>query len=233
MNITAKNMKHTFILVAILGSAAGLNLGVMGLTNKAEASQVAVVATAEPADAGTVQVVVEVPVIVPSSTATPTSDGAATDQVTSSLNESGQAAPAPPIAQTVAAPATTKAPATTQTPATTKAPATTQTPATTKAPTTTQTPTTTIAPTTTPAGPVTEYLYYDFSGVASQIIVAQHPDGSLEFWSVTTESGWNYRVEKDTASRVELKFCREPEGEGEAKWELTNSDGELRVKKED
>ncbi len=218
MNITLKSMKHTFILVAIFGSAAGLNLGVMGLSNKAEASEATVLAPAEPADAGTLQVIVDVPIIVPNSAGTPAAVGATADQTTSSLNESEPAAP--PIAQTVAAPATTKAPTTTKTPAMTKAPATTQT-------------TTTIATTTTAAGSSTEYLYYDFSGVASQIIVAQRPDGSLEFWSATTEPGWNYMVEKDTASTVELKFSRKPEGEGEAKWELTYSGGDLRVKTED
>lgn len=68
--------------------------------------------------------------------------------------------------------------------------------------------------------------------MASQIIVARHGDGSLEFWSVTTESGWNYRVEKDTSTMVELKFSREPNGEGEAKWILQYKDGDLMAKKE-
>ena len=245
MQITPRNVKHGLVLAAIAVSTAGLNLGVLGLVDGERVAQAAVVTNDQPENTDPLQVVVEVPVIVPSS-ATTTADLVESTVVTNGGAGPGTDAPASvaqtpapqaPASPTSAAPTsvTPTAPPTNPPPtkpvATTQAPTTTVAPSTTKAVTTTQVPATTQAPTTT-TGAVTEYLYYDFSGVASQIIVAQHPDGSLEFWSVTTESGWGYKVEEDSANQVELKFSREPDGEGEAKWELTYSGGQLRVKKE-
>ncbi|MDW3176712.1 MAG: hypothetical protein R8J94_04910 [Acidimicrobiia bacterium] len=113
---------------------------------------------------------------------------------------------------------------------TTRAASTTRATTTTRAPSTTEATTTTRAPSTTEAVAATQYLYYEFPGVASQIIVAQHGDGSLEFWSVTPEPGWGYFVEDGGPHEVELEF--EGDGDGEAEWKLEYDDGDLRVRRD-
>lgn len=239
MELTVTTAKYALVLMSVGGAAAGLNLGVMELTDPPPtqaAEEVLLSSGSDPIAQDPLQVVVDVPVVVPDSVVATTLPEAAPDVVATRAKASFSG-PAPAPAQ-MTVKAATKASATTATPAPaastraatstdTAAPRTTKAPATTAAPQATQAPVTSAAVVT-----ATEYKYYDYPGVASQIIVARHGDGSLEFWSVTTESGWNYRVEKDTSTMVELKFSREPNGEGEAKWILQYKDGDLTVNKE-
>jgi hypothetical protein len=223
MELTVTTAKYALALMSVGGAAAGLNLGVMELTGPPTtqaAEEVLLSPGSESIAQDPLQVVVDVPVVVPDSVVGTTLPDAVPEAVAPA--KASFSAPAAPASAPTTAKAAPPAPVETAAPRTTKAPATTA------APQTTQAPATTAAV----VMAATEYKYYDFPGVASQIIVARHGDGSLEFWSVTTESGWNYRVEKDTSTMVELKFSREPNGEGEAKWILQYQDGDLSVNKE-
>lgn len=294
MEITATTAKYAFILCSVGGAAAGLNLAVMELGDppaggSAEEVSAAVGSETVTSDTGEpMQVVVDVPVVVPDEVAAnlakqtaevgsgpdnngslvpigaavpavpavPASDTAAPTTAppvapvatvpAKALKNSGTAAssPAPTAAArnttTTAAPrtvvddsrdetTTTRAPSTTRATTTTRAPSTTRATTTTRAPSTTEA-TTTRAPSTTEAVAATQYLYYEFPGVASQIIVAQHGDGSLEFWSVTPEPGWGYFVEEGGPHEIELEF--EGDGDDEAEWKLEYDDGDLRVRRD-
>ncbi len=223
------------LVVAVLGAAAGLNLSVMGIGATPSVPEQAVATTALTSDPEVRQVVVDVPVPLNGTVADLAS---ATAPAAPVPGQTAPVAPPAPAAAPTAAPLATAAPATA--PPLTAAPATapppTAPPATaapaTAAPTlppSTATPTT-AAPTTT-AGQTTEYLFYTFDGVA-EIVVAYHDGQTLEFWSATTEDGWAFMVEKDSASHIEVKFRRVSGREGEAKFELIRKDGELVVKKE-
>lgn len=254
MELTVTTAKYALVLMSVGGAAAGLNLGVMELTDPGttDATQEVLLSSgSEPVAQDPLQVVVDVPVVVPDAVV----DGGLAEDPTRTISAPAQAsfsAPSPAAVQTrtktmsstttgqdtavtTKAPTTTAAPAKqavatkAAAPAETAAPQKTQPPATTAAPQTIQGPATTAAAA---AVSGTEYKYYDFPGVASQIIVARHGDGSLEFWSVTTESGWRYQVEEDTSSMVEVEFSQEPDGEGEAKWILRYEGGDLKVEKE-
>ncbi len=252
MQITGTTVKYAFVLLSVGGAATGLNLAVMELADQSKSSQ-EVASTAEPAvdtEQATrepVQIVVDVPVVVPDSVAAAALDAAAVDESSSPSGAAVPAAPSPvaaapgtaapgtaaPAKAVAAAPATnapaTNAPGTTAAAASNSKSTTTAAPPTTTAPQTSQSTTTTRAPSTTQTAPTTEYLYYEFAGVASQIVVAQHGDGSLEFWSVTTESDWSYYVEENSPDKIKIKF----EGDDdEAEWKLEYDDGDLRVKKE-
>ncbi len=201
--------------MSIGGAAAGLNLGVMEITDSTSteaAEEVLLASGSGPIAQDPLQVVVDVPVVVPDSVVATTLAEAAPAKTSLS-------APAPAQTRVEGAATTT----TSNTPPATKASA---------IPTNTAAAAAAKAPVTTTAVAATEYKYYDFPGVASQIIVARHGDGSLEFWSVTTESGWSYQVEEDSSRLVEVEFSQEPNGEGEAKWILQYTDGDLEVKKE-
>ena len=234
MELTVTTAKYALVLMSVGGAAAGLNLGVMELTDSTSteaAEEVFLSSGSEPIAQDPLQVVVDVPVVVPDSVAATT------------LVEAAPAAAAAPAKTSLSAsaPAQTRVKAattTSTTPLATKPPTPT-TAAFTKTATAQQTIEATPAAQQTieatasvAAVAATEYKYYEFPGVAREIIVARHGDGSLEFWSVTTESGWNYLVEKDSSSMVEVKFSREPTGEGEATWILQYNDGDLTVKKE-
>ena len=90
-------------------------------------------------------------------------------------------------------------------------------------------PPTAAAPTSTPETQ-TEYLTYDFTGIAT-IMVALHDGDRLEFWSVTTNPGWVYRVDDDGPNKVKVKFQRLSDGE-EAEFEVKLKGGDLKVKQE-
>ncbi len=223
------SLKSSLLLLGILGAAIGLNLSVMGIGATSASTEQAVTSTVPPADPEVRQVVVDVPV--------PTNG---TEAQAAAVPVQASAVPAPavlaPTAPAPATPAPAATPATaspiaapTPTPAPTPAPAA-AAPKTTAAPATTAptAPSTSASPTT---AATTEYLSYTFEGVA-EIVVAYHNGQALEFWSATTESGWAYMVENDTANRIELKFRRVSGGEGEAKFELIRKDGQLEVKKE-
>ena len=238
MEITIETLKYGLAVVTVGGAAAGLNLGVLQLTDPPAEDIVSLVELTSEADtepAEPLQVVVDIPVVVPD--AVLATDEAVPIEVAEAA-PSGQGTLAAPVAAPTTAATTSPSTGAAKTAPSKTAPAatdspTTAAPRTTSAPSTTARPTTTTqAPTTTEAPAATEYLYYEFSGVASQIIVAQHGDGSLEFWSVTTEPGWNYMVEKNSPTEVEVKFSRAPDGEGEAKFELDFEDGHLEVNKE-
>lgn len=219
------SMKSGSLLLCVVGTAVGLNLSVMGIGAQSASTEQPITTTSPPADPEVRQVLVDVPV--PMNEATTDASAAPAQAATPAP---APAAPAPAPAPTPAAPTTaqpaTAPPAPAAAPPTTAPPATPQT--TTIAPSTTA-PSTSATPTT--AGSTTEYLYYTFDGVA-EIIVAYHDGQTLEFWSATTESGWAFMVEKDTADKIELKFRRVSGGEGEAKFELIRRDGQLVVKKE-
>ena len=204
--------RYMFVVLGIVGTAAGLNLSVLSLGDATAGEIPAAPATSTEPSVIQVEVDVTIPAI---PTTTPAAPAAAPTPAPSA---------APPqivYVQVPAAPAPTQAP-TTQPPTTPTSPA----------PTTTSAPATAAPTTPTTAGPVTEYLYYDFEGVASEIIVAFHDDRALEFWSATPDPGWSFQVEKDSARKVEVKFRRVEGAEGEAKFELTLEDGDLRIKKE-
>jgi hypothetical protein len=225
MELTVTTAKYALALMSVGGAAAGLSLGVMELTGPPTtqaAKEVLLSSGSESIAQDPIQVVVDVPVVVPDSMVGTTLPDAVPQAVAPAKASFSAPAPAAPASAQTTVKAAPKAPVETAAPRTTKAPATSA------APQTTQAPATKAAV----VMAATDYKYYDFPGMASQIIVARHGDGSLEFWSATTESGWNYRVEKDTSTMVELKFSREPNGEGEAKWILQYQDGDLSVNKE-
>jgi hypothetical protein len=223
------SLKSGVLMLVVCGTAAGLNLSVMGLgaDTSEPPEQIAMEASA-PTDPEVIRVVVDVPI-----------------PAAESSTNSSDLVVAPAAAPTAASPAPVRAPAAVK--ATTAAPqvvsttlqvTTTAAPSTTATPPTTATPATaapTIAPTAqapaTTVGPVTEYLTYSFDGVA-EIIVAYHDGRSLEFWSAVPEPGWAFMVEKDSPDKVEIKFRREAGGEGEAKFAIKREDGELEVKTE-
>ncbi len=95
-------------------------------------------------------------------------------------------------------------------------------------PTTSGHATTATSPSTVPVS--TEYLTYEFEGVAS-IVVALHDGRRLEFWSVTAEDGWAFLVEDRGPTKVKIKF-RPARGGDEAEFELTFDDGRLKAKRE-
>ncbi len=224
------SIKTGALVVGIVGTAAGLNLSVMGIGSPLSLEQ-AVVSTAPPTEPEVLQVVVDVPV--------PDRPGAPEEQAESASEPVAVAAAAVrPVATTPPATAAPAAPpATAATPAPTTAAPVAAVPATaTPAPTTaatapppTTSPPATASPTTAVAS--TQYLSYTFDGIA-EIVVAYHDGETLEFWSATTEDGWAFMVEKNSANHVEVKFRRVSGGEGEAKFELIREDGELEVKKE-
>jgi len=76
----------------------------------------------------------------------------------------------------------------------------------------------------------TEYLTYEFDGVAS-VIVAFHDGKRLEFWSAIPEDGWVFRVDDNHDDLVKIKF-RPLDGGDEAEFVVKLDDGEIKVKKE-
>ena len=170
-------------------------------------------AVADPADAP------------PTPAATPTPS----DQTPAPGAQPAPVAPSPgPRPANPAAPAQTP---TVEVPTTAKVPTTAAptTPAPTTAAPTTEPPTT-IAPTQPSPGVNTEYLTYQFSGVAS-IVIAVHDGETLKFWSATKEPGWVHRVDDDGPGKVKVKFLRLADEE-EAEFEVSFEDGELKVKQE-
>ena len=234
VNSLPDSVKSGSVLFGIACAAVGLNLSVMSLGVESTPTEVAATVSATTGEPEVRQVVVDVPVPAPASvTDTPASI------------PSGQAAalpaPAAPLAQAPvvqpAAPPSIAATAPPAPPSTATAPNPTTGstfPPSTAAPTTTPVVTTvptTAAPIPTTSAVTTEFLTYQFDGVAT-IVIAFHDGQALEFWSATPEPGWGYMVEKSESDEVELKFRRTSGGEGEAKFELTNKNGELKVKKE-
>ncbi len=219
------SIKSGALVVGIVATAAGLNLSVMGIGSSTTQEQ-AVVSTPPPAEQEVLQVVVDVPVpdrpVVPDELGMVASEPAA---VVAAPARPVATAPPATAAPTTAPPATA-APAAAALPVTAPPAPTTAVPAT---PPPTTSPPATASPTT--VAPTTEYLSYTFDGIA-EIVVAYHDGEVLEFWSATTEDGWAFMVEKNSADKIEVKFRRVSGGEGEAKFELIREDGELEVKKE-
>lgn len=98
-------------------------------------------------------------------------------------------------------------------------------------------PSTTARPTSSPTDPPpppvlvqTEYLTYEFTGIAT-IIVALHDQRRLEFWAAAKEPGWVHRVDDDGPRKVKIKFQRLDDGE-EAEFEVKFDGGDLEVKQE-
>lgn len=255
MNINLTTVKYAAALVCIVGAAAGLNLGVLELTDPPtqDAVQQVQLTGSEAAAQGPQEVVVDVPVVVPDGVlegqvasadpAAPVNPDLASEASGTSPLSSPEGAVAGTSTSKTAALDPTVATETTQAPATTTTADTTTTTApassTTRAPataasksaesTSTTSTTTTKAPAATSAPASTEYLYYEFPGVASQIVIAQHGDGSLEFWSVTPEPGWRYAVEAESSREIDIEFER---GDDEAEFKVQIEDGRLKVSKE-
>lgn len=90
---------------------------------------------------------------------------------------------------------------------------------------------TTAAPTAAvPTTTSTEYLDYEFEGIA-EIVVALHDGRALELWSVSPEPGWVFLVEDRGPREVKIKF-RPAEGGEEAEFEVALEHGRLEVKRE-
>lgn len=87
------------------------------------------------------------------------------------------------------------------------------------------------SPSTQPPVVQTEYLTYEFDGIAD-IVVALHDGNRLHFWSAVKAPGWVSRVDDDGPDLVKLKFMRLSDGE-EAEFEVRlTGDGDLDVKME-
>ena len=75
------------------------------------------------------------------------------------------------------------------------------------------------------------YRTVSYDGVGD-VVVADHGDGTMEFWSCSPEPGWSYRIEEQTATTLSVKF-RRTSGEGEAKLDIRmRADGSLSVQRE-
>lgn len=227
------------LLFATALTAAGLNLGVLGLgDDEPETTTAAVTSTGgnESIELLALPTAAEprllVAVTAASSTDTALSDGDRHDgdhEAESGEDETPQddeaQAETKPTTPTETSSETSSEPTTTQTPD--------QRPTTTRpAEPTTQLPTSEAADNDlAPAAPrATEYITYEFDGVAT-VIVALHDGRNLEFWSATTAPGWVFRVDDDEASKVKIKF-RPLDGGDEAEWELKSEDGQLKLKQE-
>ena len=236
---------RTAVLLGVTAATAGfLNVSVMRIGSDSaepistESSDIAPTSPESSNDVIAVVVDVTVPISTTNASAadlavvSPDAEGT-TDSPTASRGIAAKVPAASPTTQppgpVAPAPVVTAPP----TPAPT-APAPTPGPPTTSAPTT-QVPTTpaptTAAPTTAQPESTTEYLYYSFSGVASQIVIAYHDGNTLEFWSASTESGWVFDVERNSPSVIEVKFFNTNSGD-EAKFVIEREGGGLEVKKE-
>ncbi len=77
----------------------------------------------------------------------------------------------------------------------------------------------------------TTYRTVAFDGVAD-VVVADHGDGTIEFWSCSPQPGWRYQVEQNGPTVVKLKL-QPTSGGDEAEMEIRRlSDGSLAVKQE-
>jgi len=156
----------------------------------------------------------------PPSNGAPTPDASAETDPVAATSPPATAAPvttaSPPAAPQTNAPATTAAQTT--------APETSAPP-----PPTTATPTS--APqTTAPAGAPTFHAY-DFSGVATQIVIAQCPDNHIAFVSATPASGWRSHVQSSGPDTVVVTF-RNPSTDAEAQFSVEHEGSILHVQKE-
>jgi len=226
------------LIAGTVATAAGLNLAVMGL-DRTEAN------AAEPADevvAASVAAEVELtsaeiaPDIDPAARrlAAPPVLAVGLTASPSALTETPAPAPAAPVAPSTALTPTTAdesptAPSAPETSSSRPLPSTQPTPS---PPTTGPLATTASQPTTSPpTTPVsTEYLTYEFDGVAT-VVVALHDGEGLEFWSVDVEEGWAFMVEDHGPRDVKIKF-RPTGGGDEAEFEVKLDDGRLKVKRE-
>lgn len=202
MQITGATIKYALVLLGVGGAAAGLNLTVMDLADQpgVEASQELSPATdldvvTSPTTPEPLQVIVDVPVVVPDEVVAAAGPAATPSSPTESTTSTSTTV----VQRSTAAPPTT---------------------------------TTTQASSTTRVTAATTYLSYEFAGVASEIIVAQHADGSLEFWSVTPNAGWSYYVDENEPHEIEIEFEGNGRDDDEAEWKLEYEHGELRVKRE-
>ncbi len=226
------SMKYTMLIIGTIGAAVGLNLSVMSLgeppATVAAQSDAPVESEVLAAGAENGQDGAPLDAATPGGAAAelPMADSASSTEVPAT-QVPATGAPADPTATTkVADPTATGIPPTSA-PAGTAAATSTSTP---RPPATATTgPTPKPSPTTAPGE--TEFLYYEWAGIASQIVIAVHDGTSLEFWSVTPASGWQARVLTDSPSRVSIRF--RPAGEGdEGTWEITMQGGQPRIKKE-
>lgn len=232
------------LLVATLATAAALNLAVMGLGRSddgaaAQTDPAEDVASLPEETSGISQVELTSAAVTPIAAPVPVlAVGVASP--TDAPTQSEPAAPTVAAAPTTEAPGTSALPAT-QDPTTsatrsTGASADTSvarpTVPTTAAPTTPPTDRPSTSPTTvTPTtATVTEYLTYEFEGIAS-IIVALHDGERLEYWSVAPEPGWVFLVEDRGPREVKVKF-RPAKGGEEAEFEVKFDGDRLKVKRE-
>ena len=243
-------MRTTALVLATIGAAVWLDLSVLGPSLVVPTSQAA------PSPTSTDPIVVDVTLPPAGPAAADAPDAAADDHAealatipistaaaTSSAGTGSPPAPAP----TAGTPSSTSLPTTASSPATMStpspaAPPTTITTTTAPAPPTTQAPTspatsppasttTTTTTTTTTAPPAASYRTVSFDGVG-EVVIADHGDGTMEFWSCSPEPGWGYRIEEQSPTSVTVKF-RRTSGEGEAKLDIRmRSDGSLSVQRE-
>ncbi len=212
----APSLKSSSLLMAVVGSAIGLNLSVLsigplvplagGSDDAAEAAATAA-PTTDAIPSVLAAVAPEADEALPAANALPISGTAA-------------APPAPaPAGLPPAVPAGTAPPAT---PAESTVPRPTGAPTT--APPTTTAPSTTLP--TTPSTIVTQRLRYTIEGIGV-VVVLYHQGQALDYDSAELVPGWEVDVETDSAARIELKFKNVTGGEDEAKWTLTRRNGQL------
>lgn len=175
----------------------------------------AIAATTGPGAAGTTSAPAEQPTTTP--TTAESTVGLPAAPPTSHPPVTQPPATQPPVAQP-----TTPVPATTATP-TTQAPATTAPPVTTAAPTTAPQPT---APSGSPS-----YHTYGFTGVATQIVIAQYPDNHISLVSVSPEAGWTSHVQSSGPDTIVVTFRNASTG-GEAQFSVEHEGSVLRIQKE-
>lgn len=238
-----RGAQTTVLVAAVIGSACWIDLALLDAgpgappaieTSAALPAEIIVeIPTTATASDGPVESD-ELPVTAVQTTPgpTPVADHPASPIAVNAARPVPVAAAAPTSAAPVAPPIPGPAPPPTQ-PAT-STPATTITPPTTAAPPSTSPSTSTTLPaaaTTTAPEVATLYRTVDFEGVA-QVVIADHGDGTIEFWSCTPAPGWAYRVEDDGPTTVKVKF-QPTSGGDEAELEIRRrADGSLSVQQE-
>ncbi len=232
------------LVVTVILTAIGLNVGILGATNGDEATPTSTIPDPTWASTSTVPstttttlptsprvVTVYVDDVVPGAPVTGT-DAPATQAAAAAPSAAPTPRPAPSAAPAPAARAAAPTPA-----AAPGSKAPTPKPSTAAAPSAPAAPTPTPAPTTpTPTAPAATYPAYDVPGIGT--VTLQHADGKIHFWAVSTRSGWQYQVEDDGPRKVEVKFRTgggNGEDEGEAKFqaELANGRIGIRVEQDD
>jgi hypothetical protein len=225
------------LVLTVILTAIGLNVGILGATNGDEAAPASTVPDTTWATTSTV----------PSTTTTtlPTSPRIVTvyvDEVVPGapvVEAQASSTPAAPSAAPSAAPAARPAPApSSKSAAPTPAPATSSKAPASRAPTATAPAAPAPAPAAdpSPTAPAATYPAYDVPGIGT--VTLQHADGQIHFWAASTHSGWQYRVGDDGPREVKVEFRAgggdgEDEREAKLKAQLKNGKIEIRVEQDD